>query len=86
MNTVRWPDSIWERMIMWSNPFGPGSLCHGSGATWCGGQVIWEKAAAYSDIVLVKDEIVGVLYENGDNGSYERISFERVPLGYAFIK
>ena len=51
-----------------------------------GGQVIWEKAAAYSDIVLVKDEIVGVLYENGDNGSYERISFERVPLGYAFIK
>lgn len=44
------------------------------------------KAAAYSDIVLVKDEIVGVLYENGDNGSYERISFERVPLGYAFIK
>lgn len=56
------------------------------GATWCGGQTVWEKPAAYSDIVLVRDEIVGVLYENGDNGSYERISFEKVPLGYAFIK
>ena len=56
------------------------------GATWCGGQIIWEKFAAYSDITLINDGIVGVLYENGEKGSYERISFEKVPLGYAFIK
>lgn len=56
------------------------------GATWCSGQVVWEKFAAYSDITLINEGIIGVLYENGEKGSYERISFEKVPLGYAFIK
>ncbi len=56
------------------------------GATWCGGQTIWESFSAYSDITLINDGVVGVLYENGDKGSYERISFVKVPIGYAFIK
>ena len=56
------------------------------GGTWCSGQTVWEKNSAYSDMVLLNDSTLGLLYENGDKGSYERISFEKVPLNFAFIR
>ena len=56
------------------------------GATWCSGQLVWESKTAYSDMVLLDGQTLGILYENGDSGSYERISFVTVPLNFAFIR
>lgn len=54
------------------------------GKAWTAGQLIWDKLTAYSDLVMVNDRIVGILYENGENNSYERISFERAALSNIF--
>lgn len=48
------------------------------GRKWSGGNTVWEKPTAYSDMVMIDDETIGVFYENGDSKSYERISFETV--------
>jgi sialidase-1 len=40
-----------------------------------------ERPAAYSDLVLVDEETLGVLYETGDAGPYESIKLRRLPLG-----
>ena len=49
--------------------------------SWNDGPLIHTGPAAYSDLVLITDEIVGVLFENGDPGgknANQRISFARV--------
>ncbi|MFI8965783.1 exo-alpha-sialidase [Streptomyces sp. NPDC053493] len=38
------------------------------------------RPAAYSDLVRVDEETIGVLYETGARGPYETIAFRRVPL------
>ncbi|MFF9197557.1 exo-alpha-sialidase [Streptomyces sp. NPDC014779] len=38
------------------------------------------RPAAYSDLVRVDEETIGVLYETGRRGPYESIAFRRVPL------
>ncbi|SDS05259.1 sialidase family protein [Jiangella sp. DSM 45060] len=50
------------------------------GATWTGGPVLHDGPAAYSDVVVAGGRTLGVLYENGDTGTYERITFARVPF------
>ncbi|PZF83445.1 sialidase family protein [Jiangella anatolica] len=50
------------------------------GATWTGGLVLHDGPAAYSDLVEAGARTLGVLYENGDAGTYERITFARVPF------
>lgn len=45
------------------------------GNTWKEVCRIYEGKAAYSDIFVARDGSVGVLYENGDKGIYDRISF-----------
>lgn len=51
--------------------------------SWHDGVLIHVGPAAYSDLCLVNDDLLGVLFENGDPGSknaYQRISFTRVPV------
>ncbi|SDU88490.1 sialidase family protein [Jiangella alkaliphila] len=50
-----------------------------AGATWTAGPVLHDGPAAYSDLVEAGGRTLGVLYENGDTGTYERITFARVP-------
>lgn len=40
-----------------------------------------DRRAAYSDLVLVDRQVVGVLYETGTAGTYESIEFRRVVVG-----
>jgi sialidase-1 len=47
------------------------------GLTWRTACVVSEAPAAYSDLVDLGGA-VGLLYETGDNGAYERICFERI--------
>lgn len=51
--------------------------------SWTDGPLIHVGPAAYSDLVLVDDDTLGVIFENGDAGqkdAYQRISFARVGL------
>lgn len=38
------------------------------------------RKAGYSDLVQLDDRTVGILYETGDNGPYEEIAFQRIPV------
>jgi len=51
--------------------------------SWKDGPLIHVGPAAYSDLVLVREGILGVLFEAGDKGqrsSYQRIEFKTLPL------
>ena len=47
------------------------------GETWESPAVIHEGPSAYSDIVVTQDRWIGVLYESGEEKTYERIVFTR---------
>lgn len=46
--------------------------------SWSDPVSIFSGPSAYSDMVRLADDRAGVLFENGDGGAYERISFYRV--------
>ncbi|WP_229700880.1 sialidase family protein [Streptomyces camponoticapitis] len=50
------------------------------GATWSAGYRLSDAKAAYSDLVQLDDEHVGVLYETGKATAYEAIRFAPLPL------
>lgn len=52
------------------------------GESWNSGNEVWGGPTAYSDMVMISDKVVGILYENGESNSYERISFDRVAMSY----
>ncbi|QUI31454.1 exo-alpha-sialidase [Streptomyces alfalfae] len=52
-----------------------------SGTTWQSAHTVDGLPAAYSDLVRLDADTVGLLYETGDFGAYETITFRRIPLG-----
>lgn len=50
------------------------------GETWRVARRLGDLPAAYSDLVLVDGETVGLLYETGGSGPYENLTFVRLPL------
>ncbi|MFF7372597.1 sialidase family protein [Streptomyces tricolor] len=50
------------------------------GTTWHPAFTVDGLPAAYSDLVRVDPHTVGLLYETGDFGAYETITFRRVPV------
>ncbi|MBQ7771746.1 MAG: exo-alpha-sialidase [Bacteroidales bacterium] len=54
-------------------------LSKNNGKTWERAYTVTEGPTAYSDLLVMKDGDVGVLYESGLKISYEYISFQRVP-------
>lgn len=57
---------------------------HDNGRTWNDGYRISKSHSAYSDLVVLRTGDVGLLWENGDEGPYERITFTSIP--YRFLK
>ncbi|WP_371659417.1 exo-alpha-sialidase [Streptomyces sp. NBC_00280] len=51
-----------------------------AGTTWRPVDTVNGLPAAYSDLVRVDADTVGLLFETGDFGPYERIPFRRVPV------
>ena len=43
-------------------------------------RVVHEGPAAYSSLVALPDRAIGLLFERGDRGPYERITFARVTI------
>lgn len=52
------------------------------GLTWTGDKVIYEGPSAYSAMAASKDGIIYILFENGNESPYERISLARVSLSW----
>ncbi|AWW39669.1 alpha-sialidase [Streptomyces sp. AS58] len=52
-----------------------------AGASFTKALTLSRRPAAYSDLVQVGTDTVGVLYETGEKGSYETIEFRRLPVG-----
>ena len=50
-----------------------------TGADWAPGPLIVPGPAAYSDLVAVDDDTLGLVVETGDRNPYERIDFVPVP-------
>lgn len=50
------------------------------GITWRTAHTTDERPAAYSDLVRVDRNTVGLLYETGDSSAYSTLTFRRVPV------
>ncbi|MGW5633795.1 sialidase family protein [Streptomyces sp. NPDC003832] len=62
-----------QAMALWRSDDG--------GVTFTRSLTLSERRAAYSDLVRVDQETVGVLYETGTDSPYETIEFRRLPAG-----
>lgn len=74
--------------IVWTGPKGPGRtnlvvrISYDEGQTFTGERLIWDKHAAYSDMTMLPDKSVGVLWERGVERGYQFITFTRLDLDF----
>lgn len=72
--------------ILWTGPKGPGRqtlvlrVSYDEGQTFTNERIISEEKAAYSDITLLADRSIGVIWERG---GYAFLTFTRFDLGFA---
>ncbi len=70
--------------IVWTGPAGPGRnrlvirTSYDEGQTWRNERVIYGGMSAYSDIAVLGDKTVGVLWERGVEEGYQFITFTRL--------
>lgn len=50
------------------------------GESWSAPHALWAGPSAYSDLVALDDDRVGCLFERGEEGPYERLSFAVVSV------
>ncbi|MEU0583718.1 sialidase family protein [Streptomyces sp. NPDC006132] len=74
-------------VLLYSGPADPGfralmtiRASTDGGTTWRPAHTVDGLPAAYSDLVRVDPDTVGLLYETGDFSAYETITFRRVPV------
>ncbi|MFI8169075.1 exo-alpha-sialidase [Streptomyces sp. NPDC085931] len=74
-------------LLLYSGPADPGfralmtiRASTDGGTTWRPAHTVDGLPAAYSDLVRADQDTVGLLYETGDFGAYETITFRRVPV------
>ncbi len=76
-------DAAMDR-ILWTGPKGPGRTrlvmltSKDSGKTFAGEQSISSEHAAYSDLTILNDGTVGILWERGVERGYQFITFTRL--------
>jgi sialidase-1 len=74
-----------RNLILWTGPKGPGRktlvlrASYDEGKSFTNERVISEERAAYSDITILSDRRVGVIWERNN---YQRITFSRFELGF----
>ncbi len=70
--------------ILWTGPKGPGRAnlvirtSYDEGRSFGNERLLWDKEAAYSDLTILKDKTIGVLWERGENAGYQFITFTRL--------
>ena len=71
--------------MLWTGPKGPGRktlvlrASYDEGKTFTGEKVISNDRAAYSDLTILKDKSVGVIWERG---GYAFVTFSRFNLDF----
>ena len=74
--------------IIWTGPKGPKRnrlvvrTSYDEGRTFVGERRISNGLAAYSDLTILKDKTVGVLWERGESDKYQFITFSRFNLEF----
>ncbi len=74
--------------ILWCGPSGPGRnrlvmrVSRDEGQTFRDERVLYGGLAAYSDIAILADRTVGVLWERGVSQGYEFITFIRMDRAF----
>jgi hypothetical protein len=70
--------------LLWTGPQGPGRqrlvirTSYDEGKTFANERLISEAHAAYSDLTILKDRAVGILWERGVERGYQFITFTRL--------
>ncbi len=74
--------------ILWTGPKGPERknlvvrVSYDEGQTFSNERPISDQYAAYSDLTILKDKTIGVLWERGVKQGYEFITFTRFDLEF----
>ena len=74
--------------ILWTGPKGPGRsnlvvrVSYDEGESFTNERTITDQNAAYSDITILKDNTVGVIWERGVKQGYEFVTFTRFNLEF----
>ncbi|RBQ14417.1 exo-alpha-sialidase [Spongiactinospora rosea] len=83
-SVLQWPD---PEVLLFSGPADPDSRARmtiraseDAGRTWRDALTLSSLPAAYSDLVAVDGETVGLLYETGESGPYATITFAAIPI------
>ncbi|MGR6913783.1 sialidase family protein [[Actinomadura] parvosata] len=89
--SVLWCDE--PEMLLFSGPAAPDARAlmtvrasHDHGVTWRVAHTVSGLPAAYSDLVRVDGETVGLLFETGNFGPYESIAFRRIPVAELAVR
>jgi sialidase-1 len=78
------PTSSGRDRILWTGPKGPGRrnlvirVSYNEGQTFPAEHPVSEGYAAYSDLTILKDKSVGILWERGVQQGYQFITFTRI--------
>ncbi|HID21661.1 MAG TPA: exo-alpha-sialidase [Planctomycetaceae bacterium] len=74
--------------IVWTGPQGPGRVkltiwtSYDEGRTFQNPRLIYDGPSAYSDLTLLDDGTLGILWERGTKRGYEFITFTRLDLSF----
>jgi sialidase-1 len=74
--------------LLWTGPKGPGRkhlvirTSDDEGQTFRNEQTIYGGLAAYSDLTILKDKTVGVIWERGVSEGYQFVTFTRVDRAF----
>ncbi len=81
-----------KRFVLFSNPAGKKRekmtvrISQDDCQTWPAAKELHAGPSAYSDLVVLPDGTMGCLYERGEKGAYERITFARFSLEWLMGK
>jgi len=86
---IRIRDTNGENIILFSNPEHPKErrnmtvkISYDNGKSWPRKKTVYEGPSAYSCLTVMPDGEIGLLYENGIESPYEKISFVKFPLDW----
>ena len=77
-----------KNRILFSNPANPERVqmtvrvSYDEAQAWSAGQCIHWGPSAYSDLCVLSEGHIGLLYEKGQKSAYETITFARIPLDW----
>lgn len=57
-------------------------LSYDEGISWPVSKVLYKGPSAYSNMTILPDRTIGILYEKGEKSSIEKISFARFDIGW----